>query len=90
MQKLSYFAQKKLQTFMFIEKIKTYFEKHAFGVCTHIGDKVDISISNIRLYFIYASFLTLGSPVIIYLFLAFWMNIKKYLRGAKNPSVWEF
>ncbi len=75
---------------MFVEKLKTFFEHHAFGVCTHIGEKLNISISNIRLYFIYASFLTLGSPLIIYLVLAFWMNIRKYLRKANNPTVWEF
>ncbi len=73
-----------------IEQLKTYLEKHAFGVCTHIGEKFEISISNIRLYFIYASFLTMGSPVIIYLVLAFWMNIRRYLRKANHPTVWEF
>lgn len=85
-----YFAGKIYNKPMLIEKIKTLFEHHAFGVCTHIGEKLNISISNIRLYFIYASFLTLGSPIIIYLVLAFWMNIKKYMREAKHPTVWEF
>lgn len=75
---------------MLIEKLKTYFEHHAFGVCTRIGEKFNISIANIRLYFIYASFLTLGSPVIIYLVLAFWMNIRKYIREANKPTVWDF
>ena len=39
-----------------------------------------------RLFFIYASFLTFGSPVIIYLALAFIMNIRRHLR--RRSSVW--
>jgi hypothetical protein len=40
----------------------------------------------IRKYFIYISCLTMGSPVIIYVFLAFWMNIKQYMLNARrNP-----
>ena len=31
-----------------------------------------------------------GSPVVIYLFLAFWMEIRKNIRRAQNPTVWEF
>jgi phage shock protein C len=39
-----------------------------------------ISTNSVRLYFIYLSFITAGSPIIIYLIMAFWMNIRKYLR----------
>ncbi len=39
-------------------------------------EKMGIATSVIRKYFIYISFLTLGSPVIFYLFFAFWINIK--------------
>nr|WP_317042761.1 hypothetical protein [Raineya orbicola] len=48
-----------------------------------------MSISHIRLFFIYATFLTMGSPIIIYLVLAFIMNIRRYLRKANNPTVWD-
>ncbi|MEK6548012.1 MAG: PspC family transcriptional regulator, partial [Bacteroidota bacterium] len=61
-------------------RLKYFVENQAFGVCTRLGEKFKISTSSIRLYFIYTSFLTLGSPIIIYLFLAFWMNIRRYLR----------
>jgi len=71
---------------MLMNKIKYFFEKHAFGVCSHMGDKFGISSSRIRLYFIYTSFITMGSPVIIYLILAFIMNIRKYMRF--NKTVW--
>ncbi|MFY0643871.1 MAG: PspC domain-containing protein [Bacteroidia bacterium] len=63
-------------------------EHHAFGVCSAIGDKFNISVSRIRMYFIYASFLTFGSPVIIYLVLAFFLNLRHYIR-ERDRSVWD-
>ena len=56
-----------------VQIIKDYFEKQAFGVCTRIGEKLHMQSSVIRLFFIYASFLTVGSPLIVYMILAFWM-----------------
>jgi phage shock protein PspC (stress-responsive transcriptional regulator) len=45
-----------------------------------------ISTATIRKYFIYISFLTMGSTLIVYIFLAFWMNIKHYIVSARrNP-----
>lgn len=71
-----------------IDKIQFFFERNAFGVCNRLGEMMGIATSNIRLFFIYASFLTLGSPVLIYLTLAFVMNIRKYLR-KRNP-IWDY
>jgi hypothetical protein len=45
-----------------------------------------IAPGKIRQYFMYTSLLTMGSPVIIYLILAFWRNIRHYVWAAKrNP-----
>jgi len=71
-----------------MEKLKFFVEKHAFGVCSYLGDRLGISSGNIRLYFIYTSFITMGSPIIIYLIMAFWLNIKKYMRPNRN-NLWE-
>ena len=69
-----------------MQKIREFMELHAFGVCSAIGEKLGIASSRIRMLFIYVSFLTLGSPVIIYMILAFWINIKNYiLAGKRNP-----
>lgn len=69
-----------------MNSFKNYIEWNAFGVCTAIGDRLGIATSKIRQFFIYASILTLGSPIIIYLVLAFWRNMRKYIRAAKrNP-----
>lgn len=72
-----------------MKKLQHYVEKHAFGVCTKLGEKFGLATSSIRLFFIYSSFLTFGSPIIIYLALAFVMNLRKHLR-RRNNSVWYY
>ena len=69
-----------------MHKIKDYIEWQLFGVCSAIGEKMGVATSVIRKNFIYVSFLTLGSPVVFYLFFAFWMNIKNYIQNSRrNP-----
>ncbi|MGN7720961.1 PspC domain-containing protein [Chitinophaga sp. 22620] len=69
-----------------MNKIKDFVEWKAFGVCTALGNKLGIATSRIRIFFIYATFLAMGSPLIVYMILAFWMNIKNYIMNARrNP-----
>ena len=69
-----------------MKRLKQFVEWHVFGVCSYLGEKMGVASATIRKYFIYISFLTMGSPIIIYLFVAFWMNIKNYILSAKrNP-----
>jgi len=72
-----------------MKKIQDFFEEQAFGVCTKLGEKLGIATSSIRLFFIYSSFLTFGSPVIIYLSMAFIMNLRKHFRRFRN-AVWYY
>ena len=66
--------------------LKSLIEWNAFGVCTAIGDRLDIAPGKIRQYFMYTSLLTLGSPVIVYLILAFWRNMRHFIWATKrNP-----
>ncbi|MCU0430508.1 MAG: PspC domain-containing protein [Cytophagaceae bacterium] len=67
---------------------RTFLEKQAFGVCTFLGERLRISSASIRLFFIYTSCLTFGSPVILYLILAFLLNIHKHLRKERS-SIWD-
>lgn len=70
-----------------MNKLRHIVEWHVFGVCTAIGERMGIATSIIRKYFIYISFLTIGSPLVIYFFMAFWMNVKKYVRiSRRNPA----
>ncbi|MBX2887227.1 MAG: PspC domain-containing protein [Ferruginibacter sp.] len=69
-----------------MNKLRGFIEWQVFGVCSAIGEKMGVATSTIRKYFIYISFLTMGSPVVIYLFVAFWLNIKHYILSARrNP-----
>lgn len=69
-----------------MNKLKSFVEWNAFGVCSAIGNRLGIATSKIRQYFMYASILTMGSPIIIYMVLAFFRNVKKYVIAAKrNP-----
>jgi len=72
-----------------IDDIKSFFEKHSFGVCAWWGEKLGINTGDIRLFFIYASFLTLGSPLIAYMGMAFILEHKEYFKFRKRRSVWE-
>ena len=69
-----------------MNRLRNFIEWNAFGVCTAIGASLGIATSRIRQYFIYTSLLTMGSPIILYLVLAFWRNMRKYMLSAKrNP-----
>jgi phage shock protein PspC (stress-responsive transcriptional regulator) len=70
-----------------MKKLKSLFEKSAFGVCQYLGDKLGIAAGTVRMHFIYITFITMGSPLIIYLFMAFWLNIKRYIR--RNTMMWD-
>lgn len=72
-----------------MNKVRYYVESQIFGVCSTLGEKLSISASSIRLYFIYATFLTFGSPIIIYLVMAFWLEIRTHLRRHNSPTIWE-
>ncbi|WP_194974752.1 PspC family transcriptional regulator [Aquiflexum lacus] len=72
-----------------MNKVKLFFEERAFGVCSKLGEKLNFPIDSIRLFFIYSSFITLGSPVIIYTSLAMMMKVRKYLRKMNNPVLFD-
>ncbi len=65
------------------------FEKQVFGVCQWWGEKLSIKSSKIRMFFIYASFLTIGSPVIMYLIMAFILEHKNHFKGFRKKRVWD-
>ena len=71
-----------------MQELKNLLERSAFGVCNYMGKKMGIASARVRLYFIYISFVALGSPIIIYLFVAFWLNVKQYIKNKRN-ILWQ-
>src|SRR3954465_3791229 len=74
-----------------INRIIQWFEQRAFGVCAWLGKKLGIRSTTVRMYFIYLSFFTFGSPIIIYFIMLFILEHKNYFKPfytRKRPSVW--
>jgi phage shock protein PspC (stress-responsive transcriptional regulator) len=63
-------------------------ELSIFGVCAWLGRKLFMPSKKVRMFFIYATFLTLGSPILIYLTLMFVLNLRYMIKGSRNP-VWD-
>jgi len=72
-----------------INKVQTYFERQTFGVCTWWGEKLQLKSSRIRMSFIYFSFLTFGSPILVYLIMAFVIEHKEYFKFQKRRTIWN-
>lgn len=72
-----------------IYRISNFFEDRAFGVCSWWGDKLGIASSKVRLYFIYVSFITFGSPLLIYLVMAFVLEHKAYFKFNHRKTIWD-
>ncbi|MDB5029894.1 PspC domain-containing protein [Mucilaginibacter sp.] len=66
-----------------LQRLLTFFERYSFGVCTYLGERFNISISKIRLFFIYASFLSVGFPLIVYFFAGVVLDIRNYIKRVR-------
>ena len=73
---------------MFHNWFKDVVERHAFGACQYLGEKMHVAPAVVRKYFIYTSFIGMGSPLIIYLVVAFWVNVRHYIRRGSS-AIWE-
>ena len=76
------------KTMSAVIKLKYFFEKHGFHVSSRLADKLGMRASNVRLFFIYITFVTAGLWFGVYLTLAFWIRLKDLIRG-KRTSVFD-
>lgn len=74
-----------------IQKIAFFFEMRSFGVCSWLAKKLGIQTNKVRLGFIYATCIGLGSPLIPYLIMAWILEHKHYFKfkRRKSSSIWE-
>ena len=70
------------------DRIRHFFEKHGFKVCSRLADFLGIRSKHVRLFFIYSSFFGLGLGFFFYLVLAFWIKIKDIVY-SKRSSVFD-
>lgn len=68
--------------------IRYWFERHGFAVSSRLADFLGMKVKNVRLFFIYASFATVGGFFGLYLTLAFWMKLKDMIY-TKRSSVFD-
>ncbi|CAL67352.1 PspC family transcriptional regulator [Christiangramia forsetii] len=71
-----------------VSNFRYYLEKHGFYVSTRLADKLGMRAKNVRLFFIYASFFTMGVGFVVYLTLAFWLRLKDLIY-TKRTSVFD-
>ena len=74
-----------------VQKIIFFFEMRSFGVCTWWASKLGINSFKVRLGFIYSSFIALGSPLLLYLIMAWVLEHKHYfkLQRKSRNNIWE-
>ncbi len=74
-----------------IASVKAWFEKQAFGVCEWWAEKLNVKTEQVRLSFIYLSFITAGLHLVIYLVMAFVLQHKERIKQPfrKRSTVWE-
>lgn len=74
-----------------ISAIKTWFEQQAFGVCQWWAQKLNVKTEQVRLSFIYLSFITAGAHLVVYLVMAFVLQHKERIKQPfrKRSTVWD-
>lgn len=63
----------------------------SFGVCEWWARKLGIKSSRVRNAFVYFSFIGLGSPLVLYLIMAWIKEHKHYFKFQKknHTTIWE-
>jgi phage shock protein PspC (stress-responsive transcriptional regulator) len=72
----------------FIHSVRHFFERHGFGVFTRLADRLGIRAKNVRIYFIYVTFFTVGLSFGFYLTFAFLIKLKDLIY-TKRSSVFD-
>lgn len=72
-----------------IELLRKTLEKQFFGVCQWWADKLGVRSSRVRLYFIYLSCVTVASPIVAYLVMAFVLEHRDLIKGFRRKRIWE-
>ncbi len=72
----------------FLNSLRHFFERHGFYVSSRLADRLGMRAVNVRLFFIYISFVTAGLSFALYLTLAFILKLKDKIY-TKRTSVFD-
>jgi phage shock protein PspC (stress-responsive transcriptional regulator) len=73
---------------MVISSIRHFFERNGFDVSSRLADRLGMRAVNVRLFFIYISFVTVGLSFGLYLIIAFLLRLKDMIY-TKRTSVFD-
>ncbi|MGB0838417.1 MAG: PspC domain-containing protein [Flavobacteriaceae bacterium] len=71
-----------------VTRLRLFFEQNGFYVSTRLADRLGMNVADVRLFFIYFSYATLGLSFVIYLVLAFVLRLKDLIY-RKRSSVFD-
>ncbi|MEE9407658.1 MAG: PspC domain-containing protein [Polaribacter sp.] len=71
-----------------INSIRYFFERNGFHVSSRFADRLGMRATNVRLFFIYISFVTVGLSFGFYLTMAFLLKLKDMIY-TKRSSVFD-
>lgn len=71
-----------------VNKIRYFFEKNGYEVCSRLAERLGMRAKNVRLFFVYVSFATAGLSFGLYLTLAFLLRLKDFIY-TKRTSVFD-
>ncbi|PQJ21024.1 PspC family transcriptional regulator [Tenacibaculum sp. SG-28] len=73
---------------MSVQSVRHFFERNGFNVSSRLADRLGMRAVNVRLFFIYISFVTVGLSFGLYLTLAFLLKLKDMIY-TKRTSVFD-
>jgi len=68
----------------FVKSVRHYFERHGYHVSSRLADRLGMRAQNVRLFFIYISFVTVGLSFGFYLTMAFLLKLKDMIYTKRN------
>ncbi len=71
-----------------VHQLKYFFEKNGFNVLSRLADRLGMRASNVRLFFIYITFVTVGLSFGVYLTFHFLFKLKDMIY-TKRSSVFD-
>ncbi len=71
-----------------VRSLLLFFEKHGFFVASRLAERLGMRATNVRLFFIYISFMTVGLGFGFYLTIAFLLKLKDMIQ-SKRSSVFD-